>query len=324
MVRDIISKEYLKSIINGEVDTGVQINGVILVSDYSIGMTKTGKEFIHGNLLSTIKVPFKAWCNSKAFDKLKLEEYENTPVFIRGTADNYNNNGSIILTDIERVEGYSSDQFMSQKYNADAFYDFMLRILAEHVSEKGMKIYQRIMTDDIVKRFKEEFAASGHHDNCKAGLLAHTYKCVYLMSCLLGLYKTLWYTKEGDEYKPDQNKKDLLMLGVALHDLGKIREMNMGVYQECSKVTHRYLGTEYIAEFKKDIIEGYDESWYYDLISIMLQHHGEYGDPCKTFASYVVHKVDLIESQMTYAQDLIARGGGTQDKINIDGTYLTL
>lgn len=111
------------------------------------------------------------------------------------------------------------------------------------------------------------------------------------------------------------------------HDLGKIREMNLGVYQNCSKVTHRFLGIEYLAQLKEMIVTSYSEEWYYDLVSILLQHHGEWGDPCKTLVSYIVSKVDLFESQMTLIPQLLNEKlfmGSSGSRINIEGSWLTV
>ena len=48
-------------------------------------------------------------------------------------------------------------------------------------------------------RFKVEFAAMSHHDNCKGGLLAHTYKVLLLMKFVCRQYEAAT-TKRGTDY----------------------------------------------------------------------------------------------------------------------------
>lgn len=324
---EVISASFLKDVNDGKVTTGTVVSGVVLISNYSIALTKNNKEYMNGQVLSGVKCGFKVWSNAVAFSKMKSEEYSNTPTFIRGTVDNYNGSGSLFIEDVTAVSDFTPDQFLEQKYNVDAYYNALVNILKSSVSEKGMSIFNKIFDSSLVERFKVEFAASSHHDNCKGGLLAHTYKCVSLMNWVTSSYNGLISTPDNGSLIVNQDRKDLLMLGTALHDIGKVREMNFGVYQSCSKVTHRFLGIEMIEPYKNDIIESYDEDWYYDLVSILLQHHGEYGDPCKTLVSYIVNKVDLFESQMTYIPQLLSEKLSVSSsgcKINIDGDWLTV
>ena len=325
---EVISESFLKEVLGGKVITGTTVSGVILVSDYSIALTKNGKEYVTGNLLSGIKVPFKAWGSSTAFRKLKSEEYSNTPILVTGTVDNYNGNGSITVDDVVAVSEYTPDQFLEQRYNVDAYYDAMINLVKSNVSDKAWGIVDKIFTNEEIKKsFKTEFAATSYHDNCKGGLLAHTYKCLSLLNWTLTMYKQLTCVPTENGLELSQDRKDLLFLGTMFHDLGKIREMNLGVYQNCSKVTHRFLGIEYLAQLKEMIVTSYSEEWYYDLVSILLQHHGEYGDPCKTLVSYIVSKVDLFESQMTLIPQLLNEKlsmGSSGSRINIEGSWLTV
>lgn len=324
---EVISQSFLKDVNDGKVVTGSQVDGVILVNNYDVALTKNNKEYFVGDLLSGTKVSFKAWNSSQAFSKLKAEEYHGVPAYIRGTVDNYNGSGSIILSDVTAVSNFTADQFLEQRYNVDVFYTALMDLVRKNVSDKAMSIVDNVFTDDLRNAFKLEFAASSHHDNCKGGLLAHTYKCLSLLSWTLITYKPIAYIPTDTDLVFSQDRVDLLFLGVLFHDVGKVREMNLGVYQSCSKVTHRYLGIEFISPLKDSIIESYSEDWYYDLVSVLLQHHGEWGDPCKTLASYVVHRVDLFESQMTGLQQIMTEKmvkGSISNKINVDGSWLSV
>lgn len=326
---EIISTERINDIVAGKEPSRKPISGVLFLTDYTLSLTKTGKEYITGNLINKTKVHFKAWSNSEAFRKLKVEDYVGMPVAIVGTVDNYNGTGDIILESVTAIEGYSEEQFIEQKYNIEAYFDGLMTIIKKSVSQKGMQIVNKIFEDkDVLNAFKTEYAASSHHDNCRGGLLAHTYKCVSLMHWVLAYYPKVAFVPNSEGIlEESKDRIDLLMIGTLFHDIGKIREMHRGVYQNCSKVTHRILGIEFFSPFKDMIVELYGEEWYYDLISILVQHHGDFDDSCRTVVSFVVHKVDCFDSDLT----LLAQGideqltrGSSGYRLNTGTSWLTI
>ena len=303
-----ISKEML----GGTHYNGDAVSGILLLKDVVRATTKNGKPFFHGSVCSGTDVSFKAWDNSEAFKMLEREDLAGKVVYISGNWSEYMGVFSIILdTVMTNAELVAIDpmNFIESKYNIDAYWSGLQNIMKSTLTEKGMLLANKFLfeNEEVANAFKVEFAAKSHHDNCKAGLLAHTYKVCYLMQVTLNLYK-------------DIVDKDLVMLGVLLHDIGKIKEMHMGVYQPCSKVTHRFLGIEMLD--KDLIVENYGEDWYYELVSIMLQHHGEWGDPCKTVSARLVNLVDEFEAKAMLIKQAvdISDNCGT---INIDGQYLS-
>lgn len=303
-----ISKEML----GGTHYNGDAVSGIILLKDVVRATTKNGKPFFHGSVCSGTDVSFKAWDNSEAFKMLEREDLAGKVVYISGNWSEYMGVFSIILdTVMTNAELVAIDpmNFIESKYNIDAYWSGLQNIMKSTLTDKGMLLANKFLfeNEEVANAFKVEFAAKSHHDNCKAGLLAHTYKVCYLMQVTLNLYK-------------DIVDKDLVMLGVLLHDIGKIKEMHMGVYQPCSKVTHRFLGIEMLD--KDLIVENYGEDWYYELVSIMLQHHGEWGDPCKTVSARLVNLVDEFEAKAMLIKQAvdISDNCGT---INIDGQYLS-
>lgn len=316
----IVTQEQLKAIKAGDV-----INGVLLVKSYSIQLTKNGKEYVIGTMQSGVEVPFKAWDSSSAFSKLKECEYSSVPTLVQGNVEAYNGQISIVVTDVNAVEGFTADQFLPVKYNANAYWDALTKLFKSKVSEKAYNLVDELFfsNEKIVERFKYEFAAQSHHDNCKSGLLAHTYKVLGALSYTLNTYQGLVKDADGTINK---DKIDLLYVGALLHDIGKIDEMNFGIYQSKARVTHRFLGIEYFAEHKAKIVELYSEDWYYNLVSILLQHHGEWEDKCRTIYAQIIHWVDVFDSNFTDMIQLM-ESPQSQDgvsRIKMNGNYLML
>ena len=316
----IISSDVLKNLGTNK----TPISGVVMIKSYSIGLTKRGDEFFNGEIQSGVVVPFKSWNNSSAFTKLKSGEYSGQVMYISGEVNEYQGQKSIIVNSIaEPDEEFGTELFMPIKYNMDAYWNGLRTQFEYKTSEKIHAIANEVLFEnaEVAERFKVEQAASSHHDNCRSGLEAHTYKVMRLMDTIIAEYPVLCNNLDGTL---NQDMIDLLKFGVLVHDIGKIKEMKFGVYQPCSIVTHRYIGIEMMPKDK--IIEAYGEEWWLQLVSIFLQHHGEFGDECRTIASYLVHKCDLLESQLTsIGQALEAPVPSTAgDKIKQDGLWLAI
>ena len=87
--------------------------------------------------------------------------------------------------------------------------------------------------------------------------------------------------------------------------------MDYGVYQKGSFVSHRFFGAEMVEEHKDYIVKQYGEEWFYHLIAILLQHHDQFGDPCRDVYALIVHKIDDIESSLTNLSQEIEQNGNT-------------
>lgn len=316
MSLSIITEEQLANLQDKQ-----PIQGVALIKDYSIRLTQGGKEYVAGKLQSGKSIGFKVWGNASAFSKLKNEAYENVPSYITAVGDNYGGHMSLVIESVQAVEGFTPDQFFPVKYNIDAYWEALKKLVASKVSDKALAICNSVLFEntELAERFKVEFAAKSHHDNCKGGLLAHTYKMVSLMSSVMAQYPAL-VSKAGVR---DGEMCDLLYVGALLHDIGKTVEMNFGVYQPVSVVTHSYLGAEFIQKHKEAIISAYNEEWYYYLISIILEHHGEWGERPKTVVAKVVHLADVFDASLTeLAQETEALDGAGVVRYN--GEYLSV
>lgn len=317
----VISQKVIK-----EAKGGVPVNGVILVKGYSVKLTKNGKEYIEGQMQSGSVIPFKAWGQSSAFSMLKNNDFSNCPSMISGSFDEYNGTVSIVVDTIVAVDGYTPSQFLEVRYQKDAYANALKQIVQANTSEKGYSLASKILFDDaeLFDRFAKEFAAKSHHDNCKSGLMVHTFKVLCLMSWVLQTYPNLLTDGEN---KNSQDRKDLYMIGSLLHDIGKTMEMNYGVYQPNSAISHRILGLDILYKYRADIESAYDEKWFRDLQSIIVEHHGEFADPCRTVVAYVVHKVDCFDSVMTGLAQSLDESMMTDtsgSSVRIDGDFLTV
>lgn len=298
--------------------SGVCVQGLVLFSTVEKKQTKNGGDFYRGDFRTNdgYLVSFKVWGNSDAFgviNQTKANEARN----IKGKVDDYNGMRSIIIDEISGISDVNEEDFLPNVYSIDAYWNALVQTVDASVSDKGRSIAHSVLFDDtsVAERFKKEFAGKSHHDNCKGGLLAHTYKVVVDMKFAIDTY----FKDYSDDYK------DLLILGSLLHDIGKIDEMKWGNYTDESCVSHRILGLGYINKHKDEIVNAYGKQWFIELCSILVQHHDEFGDPAKTVPAYLVHLCDLFESKMQILkQDMADAKELDQNKIKLDDRYLQI
>lgn len=313
------NKRLLKSEVEGLSDK-FGVDGLCLVQSYSKQPTKNGGSFI-GGLLSTSEgdISFKAWSNSWAYTSFTESELKGKVVSLSGEVNVFNGTKSIIVSRVEVVSeetlnamGVSAEDFMFIRYNVEAYYEKYVSILKNNLSEEAFRVFSAIM-EKYGERVKSEFAAVSHHDSCRGGLLAHSLKVCQVAS-IVRLYPNVLKWVGGD----------LLYLGCAIHDIGKIMEYNMGDISEEGKIlSHLVSGAILVASEFGDLISStMGEKFLYDLLSVVSCHHGEFGEPPRTVAAYVVHLIDKMESVMTSLNEQL-EGSIRGDVMQFDGFKLS-
>ncbi len=194
----------------------------------------------------------------------------------------------------------------------EEMYGYIVRI-AEGITDPDLKK----LTLDMIERYKKELlvypAAKTFHHAVRSGLLYHTYTMLRGARHYTELYPEL--------------KGDLLYCGVILHDIGKIREMEL---MDCGLVSdyttegnllgHITLGICMVDEAANRL--GTPRSKTMLVEHMILSHHyePEFGSPKKPAfpEAEVLHYLDIVDSRL-YDMDLAlssTRPGEFSEKIN--------
>lgn len=309
--------------LKGVKDGTILSDCIVYLASYKKLPKKDGKTFYISGYFTKQEdsLSFKVW-DTALVEALSTNDMSGSVVKISGSVGSYMNNLDVKITSIEPVEEsqYSKSMFLKSADVSSLFKEFTDFVNSE-LSANGVKLLLGIFkAENLFERFKEEFAGSKMHDAQIGGLLNHTVKMLRISKCV--------YENEP-RMKTLENYKDMLYLSVILHDIGKVHEMNLGVYQENSFVTHRILGIEILVKYKNVIKELYDENFYYELVSVLQGHHGkEFGDPPTTVLAYIVHLIDMVDSQTTGIFDKIERNDYTMRaggmSVYVDGSYLSV
>ena len=302
----MVTKKDLESMSDGQI-----VETVAVIKSYDVKVAKNDKKYLDGLVEAKGTIQFKVWAGT-LFDEMNSCDYGDTKCSIRGKVNEFNGTKSLVLTDVKALAEkgeYDPEDFFETKYNISAYWGELCNLVSKRASQQGYTVFEKVMSD-IVERFKVEFAARSHHDAVMGGLLAHTYKVTSIMARVLKLYPTL--TEKVDT--------DLLIVGSALHDIGKVFEYTNGsIIGNGLLVSHHTFGVEIVTVWKDEIIELKSEEFYYRLLAIIEQHHGEYEETPRTIEAYLVHMADLIESKYQAISESLESGDGI---VNIDSFKL--
>lgn len=238
-------------------------------------------------------IDFKAWDSKKAYVQLQDLHQLGVLVKVSGTVEVYNGISSVVVEEVEQIpetESCNRFLFFEDVYQSDVYWETLQHLIQEGCSDNAQFVFRILMDDEEVRNsFRTEFAAVKHHDSCKSGLLAHTTKVVQHLQ-VLRQYPEICEVLDTD----------LLLLGAAFHDIGKCVEYQYGMISEIGeKVSHLTYGCLILAKHKQQVMDLMGKSFYYDLLSVISQHHGPYADSPRTLVAYVIHLLDLLDTNLT-------------------------
>ena len=285
--------------ITSKVD-GEKVSGTVYVRNADVKLAKNQSKYIQGLFADGKQVlSFKEW--GDYMERFFAVQKANKVIHIEGKVNVYNETVSVVVTGAyANTDGLSINDFI-EGHDKDAiekeFYEFNKRIL----SPEAYEVLDTILQDRIKERFFLEYAGMSMHDACPSGVANHTMKMLRIAEVLL---------KSDARLIP---WTDLLILGINLHDIGKIKEMKDGAYRKNSFVTHREFGVELLYSNRNLIVEKFDDDFFYRLISIIRGHHDEFEEKAKTVYAYIVHLIDMLDSQVTHILDVVEGEGLKED-----------
>lgn len=271
--------------------------GSFLLQGMSISKTRNDSDMLQGSIIVRGGASIRFVC----FDNVIVSQFKEN-----GVTTIYVSDGDVTIQDyngglsakLEGIRGLSAD------YNPSEFMEVIDPSKNAHeigalvrklMTEKGAQLTLHMLSDRG-KELSVAMAAQygGYHDGKVGGLLNHIRKLLRYAEVAMTEYELL-HTMSPEE-------RDLVILGLVVHDFGKILELKNGAYTEISIVPHTYLGIEIISKYKDLIEETYNEMFYRELQAIILEHHGEFGERPKTVYAYLVHVIDLLDSRVSGLQ----------------------
>lgn len=311
-----------------DIKAGMQFSGLeVLVKSFETKpMQKKKQDYGTGYFEDvTGTISFKAW-ESDVVDVLKAGAVQGKVISIDGecTFSSYSNMLEIKITGVRgEVEGYNPDNYIRScdiEGNRGKFNKLVNEHLSEPYAKALMVVLGQPLTDEkegnLFSEFKVEQAAHSVHDALKGGLMNHTLKMCNIANVLI----------ESDErLKP---YKDILLISVILHDIGKVYEYDKGEKTNIGFVTHHVLGVEILAKVKDEVVKLIGEESYYRILSVIQGHHGEFGDRPTSIYAYIIHLIDMLDSKTTSIMSKIENKEyiqyGGNNCVKLDGYNLVI
>lgn len=285
-------------------EIGTTIQGTLLFTNITFSKTSRGGDMARVTFITEDDVTSSAitWVDSLV-NELKLLKVPSQVEAVV-SVDSYKGEPSCMLQGITSVYDDIDVMKWYKKLDSQANGNQLLGTLKGVLSEDAFKLVLSMINDNS-KEIAVAMAAQygGYHDGVIGGLLNHLRKLVRYGKIAMAEYETTFTQKE----------RDLFFLGLFLHDMGKIYELKDGAYWEESIVAHTTSGIWFLDQYKDRIVSLYGRLFYLELVAIISQHHGEFGERPKTVYSYLVHVVDLLDSRVS----------GLQKKLDEDGTLGT-
>jgi 3'-5' exoribonuclease len=216
-------------------------------------------------------------------------------VRVMGQVEDFQGTPQIRLRKISRCppeEIDLRDYFPRSSRDPEEMYEALLARVRQLPQGPISTLLLEVLEDqEIARQFKLAPAAMSYHHAYLGGLVEHVLSLVELAEQVCGHYTSL--------------RKDLVVAGLVLHDLGKIEELSyVGAFRYTTRgklVGHISIGLEIVREKMKGIPD-FPTELKAQLEHIILSHHGqlEFGSPKEPMfpEALVVHYLDDLDSKL--------------------------
>ena len=276
-----------------DIRAGETVRSTFLVAEKNMAFSQKGSPYINLKLRDrTGDVDGKIWDNATVLDKLFKK---GDIVSVAGRALTFRNTLQVTVSEISKVDSgavEAADYAPASKGDVDEMFRD-LAAFAGAVENPWIKaLLEAFFTDEaFCARLRKAPAAKGFHHAYIGGLLEHTLSTVRLLDLVAGHYPMI--------------RRDLLIAGGILHDVGKLAEFSYDGMIEYSTegrlVGHIVIGVEML-DSKIAAVEGFPPELAMELKHILVSHHGqmEFGSPKrpKTIEALVIHHLDDLDAKV--------------------------
>jgi 3'-5' exoribonuclease len=292
----------MKSPYISELQVNQTVQGTFLVSHKDIRQKKGGDPYLSVTLSDrTGDLDAKMWDNASEF----LNAFERDDfVRVKGLLQVFHNRPQLTLHKIQSIadsEVDASDYFPVSKRDRDEMFGELQSWIAGMTNPHLKALLEAMFRDEAIAiPYRSAPAAKTVHHNWIGGLIEHV-----LSMCHLAKFASTHY--------PDIDL-DLLLAGVILHDVGKIRELSytrsIAYTTEGQLIGHIVIGIGMIEE-KLRQVQDFPARLHELLLHMILSHHGEleFGSPKVPLfpEALLLHYIDNLDSKMECMRALIEK-----------------
>lgn len=292
----------MKSPYLSELEPNQTVQGTFLVSYKDVRQKKSGDPYLSLTLTDRSgELDAKMWDNAaEALHTFERDDF----VRVKGLLQIFQNRPQLTLHKIQAVpesEIDLADFLPASKRDRDEMFRELEGWIAGITNPHLKQLLEAIFSDpDVALAFRTAPAAKTVHHNWIGGLIEHVLSLCTLAKTAAAHYPHIDF--------------DLLLTGVLLHDIGKIRELHyarsFGYTTEGQLLGHIQIGVQMVLE-KLRLQPDFPPRLRDLLVHMILSHHGEleFGSPkIPVFPeALLLHLLDNMDSKMECMRALIDR-----------------
>ena len=281
-----------------ELNDGDAVEDVFLLADKQLRANRNGDTYLLSQLKDkTGQVSALMWnVRDDVMAKFEAGGY----VSIRGKIQLFQGNLQLILTHISPYEGSSinEEDFTAQPtFQTAELQEKLKAFLLSFEDGPLLKLAEAFLADEgLEKNLALAPAGVKAHHAYQGGLIEHIVNLLHVADAIAPFYPSL--------------NRDLLLMGVYLHDLAKVRELEyesvFAYTDEGQLLGHLVIAvemlTEKVAKVEQTTGEKFPEELLLRLKHMIVSHHGEYeyGSPKlpMTPEAIALHHIDNLDAKV--------------------------
>ena len=285
-----------------QLQPGDRLTDQFVLTEKTLAHKKDGNSYLNLVLSDrTGSIKAVVWDN---VDQIASQTESGQIVVAKGHVGTYRGNLQMVVNEMSSVpttEISPADFLPVTERDIDQMFD-RLRKLSETLQKTYLKdLFRAFWSDEaFVSQFKQAPAAKKMHHAYIGGLLEHTLSMVVLADKICEHYSGI--------------DRDLLISGVLLHDIGKMREYTWDVAIDYSDegrlVNHIVIGIQILDDKIKNI-PAFPEKTAMLLKHMVISHHGsrELGspEPPKTIEAVMLNCIDEMDSRVQAIREFMAK-----------------
>jgi len=292
-----MKSRYIKDIAPGET-----LDDLFVLCEKNLSQKRDGSNFLNLTLGDkTGRIKGVMWDNVERIDSVSGDV-----VRVTGNVSEYRGNLQLVVKDMQSCEDSQTDPahfIASTDRDGDQLFSGLTRLTDTITTPHLKQLIEAFWTDEaFVAAFKRSPAAKHMHHACIGGLLLHSYSVAKLADVVSRHYAGI--------------DRDMLLAGAVLHDIGKIREIEVGAgidYSDEGKLlAHIVIGVEMVTE-KIRAIDDFPPESAMLLKHMIISHHGtrEFGSPevPKTIEAVLLNFIDDIDAKLSSIRDHVHSSG---------------
>ncbi|HIJ57563.1 MAG TPA: HD domain-containing protein [Deltaproteobacteria bacterium] len=294
----------MKTIFVGDLKAGDEINDAFALAEKTLGQKKDGKPYLTVVLSDkTGSVKGVVW---DGVEEIASANTAGEVVHVKGGVSEYRGELQVVIKKMMHAapENVNASDFLpATSHGIDSMFERLVRMTESLKTDYLRALFESFWKDpDFVQKFKTAPAAKKMHHAYIGGLLEHTLSMALLVERIAGHYSGI--------------DLELLLTGVILHDIGKIREfdyeLSIDYSDEGRLLSHIIIGIQMVDEKLKQVYQFPLEKERL-LKHMIISHHGtrEFGspEPPKTLEAVLLNYIDEIDSKVNGIREFLASEG---------------